>query len=78
MGNAKMQPEQLKLGQTETNLLEQVTTMERLLKAFQVVKANGGAPGVDGVTVEEFAVNVGEEVQCPAFLIFGQKGIKIC
>jgi RNA-directed DNA polymerase len=36
------------------DLLERVLTPENLRKAWQQVKANHGAPGVDGMTVEDF------------------------
>lgn len=35
----------------ETGLMEEVVQRENLLKALKRVKANGGAPGVDGMTV---------------------------
>ena len=37
-----------------TQLLEDVLTSENLRRAWKRVKANKGAPGIDGVTVEEF------------------------
>jgi RNA-directed DNA polymerase len=36
------------------DLMEQVLRSENLRKAWQQVKANHGAPGVDGVTIEDF------------------------
>jgi RNA-directed DNA polymerase len=36
------------------DLLERVLTPENLRKAWHQVKANHGAPGVDGMTIEEF------------------------
>ena len=35
-------------------MMEQVLATENLRKAWQRVKANAGAPGIDGMTVEEF------------------------
>jgi RNA-directed DNA polymerase len=35
-------------------MMEQVLARENLLKAWQRVKSNKGAPGTDGMTVEEF------------------------
>ena len=35
-------------------MLEQILLRANLLKAWQRVKANGGAAGIDGVTIEEF------------------------
>lgn len=42
-------------GEKETNMeiLEQILTKENLNKAYKKVKANKGAPGVDGVSVDE-------------------------
>lgn len=37
----------------ETQLIEEVVHRENLLKALKRVKANGGAPGVDGMTVQQ-------------------------
>ena len=35
-------------------MMEQVLARENLLAAWRRVKANAGAPGIDGMTVEEF------------------------
>lgn len=40
-------------GATETALLEQVLERENLLQALKRVKANRGAPGIDGMTVKQ-------------------------
>jgi len=37
------------------NLMEEVLERDNMTKAYSRVKANGGAPGVDGMTVEGFA-----------------------
>lgn len=37
----------------KTQLIEEVVQRENLLKALKRVKANGGAPGVDGMTVQQ-------------------------
>jgi RNA-directed DNA polymerase len=37
----------------ETQLMEEVVHRENLLKALKRVKSNGGAPGVDGMTVQQ-------------------------
>lgn len=36
------------------HLLEQILSYENVKQAWKRVKANDGAPGIDGVTVEEF------------------------
>ena len=36
------------------DLMERVLAPENLRKAWQQVKANHGAPGVDGMTIEDF------------------------
>jgi RNA-directed DNA polymerase len=38
------------------DLLERVLTPENLRKAWHQVKANHGAPGVDGMTIEDFPI----------------------
>jgi RNA-directed DNA polymerase len=38
------------------DLMERILTSENLRKAWRQVKANPGAPGVDGMTVEDFPV----------------------
>ena len=35
-------------------MMEQILARENLLEAWRRVKANAGAPGIDGMTVEEF------------------------
>jgi RNA-directed DNA polymerase len=54
--------EQLTLNLNREKLFEEITSSEQLLRAFKAVKANRGAPGVDGQSVEEFAANLQEEV----------------
>jgi group II intron reverse transcriptase/maturase len=46
----------------ERSLFEQLCERRNLRAGFQAVKRNGGAPGIDGVTVEEFAHNLDEEL----------------
>jgi RNA-directed DNA polymerase len=38
----------------DENLLERILSRENLYEAFRRVKSNKGAPGVDGITVQEF------------------------
>jgi RNA-directed DNA polymerase len=37
-----------------SDLLEQILSQDNLKRAWQQVKANGGAPGIDGITIEQF------------------------
>lgn len=46
----------------QLNLFERICSTEELLKAFKAVRRNGGAPGVDGVTIEEFESRLSEEL----------------
>ncbi len=39
--------------QDSADLLERILSRENLNKAYKRVKANKGAPGIDGMTVEE-------------------------
>jgi hypothetical protein len=50
--------EQLKLEIESRSLFEQITNPEELTRAYKAVKANKGAPGVDGITVEAFGENL--------------------
>ncbi len=43
-----------KHGGAQTRLLEQVLSRDNMLKAWKRVKANKGAPGMDGMSIEEF------------------------
>lgn len=54
--------EQLKLEIESRSLFEQITNPEELTRAYKAVKANKGAPGVDGITVEAFGENLKEEI----------------
>jgi RNA-directed DNA polymerase len=54
--------EQLKLEIESRSLFEQIINPEELTRAYKAVKANKGAPGVDGITVEAFGENLQEEI----------------
>lgn len=42
------------LGEPTENLMEQIVDMQNVEKAWRKVKANKGAPGPDGITLDEF------------------------
>lgn len=54
--------EQLTLNMTRRSLFEEIVSREQLENAYRQVKTNKGAPGIDGVTVEEFRDNLQEEL----------------
>jgi len=43
--------------------LEEICETSNLINAFKLVKKNKGAPGVDGITIEEFETNLLENIQ---------------
>ena len=47
----------------EKALLEQICDYTNLYKAFKSVKRNKGAPGIDGITIEEFKTNLSQELK---------------
>lgn len=49
-----MEMKQLNLDQIDTSLFEEVLSVKQLATAYKAVRANRGAPGVDGVSVEAF------------------------
>ena len=53
---------QLNLFVDERSLFEKLCDLHNLQAGFKAVKKNGGAPGVDGVTVEEYAGRLDEEL----------------
>jgi len=44
------------------SLFERICSEDQLRDAFRAVKRNKGAPGIDGVTIEEFEENLDEEL----------------
>jgi RNA-directed DNA polymerase len=44
------------------SLIDKVYRLENLERAYQAVKANNGAPGIDGVTVEAYGKDLKEEL----------------
>lgn len=64
----KMQPimkskmRQLDLFVDQRSLFEKLCDEANLYAGFSAVKKNGGAPGIDGVTIEEFKSRVDEEL----------------
>lgn len=58
-GDAKeSEMEQLELFMDRRSLFEKLCAFENLYKGFKAVKGNRGAPGIDGVSVEEFGNNL--------------------
>jgi RNA-directed DNA polymerase len=43
--------------------LEEICEFSNLINAFKLVKRNKGAPGIDGITIEEFEANLFENIQ---------------
>ena len=50
--------EQLNLDLDFGGMFESVTSVSQLRLAFSKVKSNGGAPGVDGVTIDTFEADL--------------------
>lgn len=46
-----------------TRLFEALCTIERLGEGYRRVKKNKGSPGVDGITIEAFGMNLDEELR---------------
>lgn len=44
------------------DLFERICSIRELELAFKAVKRNGGAPGIDGVTIEEFEIRLSQEL----------------
>ena len=45
------------------SLFEKICDISTLKKAFKFVKKNKGAPGIDGITIEEYETNLEEELR---------------
>ena len=56
----------------QPELLEEILEKDNLNRAFKRVKANKGAPGIDGITVEETGAYLREN-----FLRQGGDGVKL-
>ena len=46
----------------QENLFEKICSLSTLQQAFQSVKVNGGAPGIDGITCKEFSERLPQEL----------------
>ncbi len=57
-----MKAHQLEFKFQEGKLLEEICAEGTLRKAFKLVKRNKGAPGIDGITIEDFEQNLSEEL----------------
>jgi retron-type reverse transcriptase len=57
-----MKAHQLEFKFHDGDLLEEICEIHILQKAFKCVKSNKGAPGIDGITVEEFEQNLDTEL----------------
>lgn len=57
-----MKAHQLELKFHEGKLLEDICAEATLRNAFKLVKRNKGAPGIDGITIEDFEQNLFEEL----------------
>lgn len=57
-----MKAHQLEFKFHEGNLLEEICEIDNLRRAFKWVKRNKGAPGIDGVSIEEFEQNLIREL----------------
>tara|TARA_B100000614_G_scaffold255049_1_gene271453 strand:+ start:1137 stop:1565 length:429 start_codon:yes stop_codon:yes gene_type:complete len=58
----KSKTRQLDLFVDERSLFEKLCDLANLGTGFVAVKRNGGSPGVDGVTIEEFGSRIDEEL----------------
>jgi len=49
--------------QFKQGTLEEICEISNLARAFELVKENKGAPGVDGITIKEYEANLLENIQ---------------
>ena len=61
MMRAEGKTEQMCLFTDERSLFEKLCSLEYLKEGFRAVKKNKGAPGIDGVTIEEFGNRLDKE-----------------
>lgn len=54
--------EELNLFNFQENLFEKICSLNHLQQAFKTVKANGGVPGIDGVSCKEFSERLPQEL----------------
>lgn len=54
--------DKLNLEYQTDRLFEQISSVGQLKIAYQAVRANGGAPGIDGISVEAYGDNLEEEL----------------
>lgn len=62
MMRAECKAKQLSLFKDARSLFEKLCTLEYLEEGFRAVKKNKGAPGIDGVTIEEFGNRLDKEL----------------
>jgi group II intron reverse transcriptase/maturase len=48
--------------QFQTDLFKKIYDLDTLIGAFKAVKRNKGAPGIDGITIEKYEENLGENL----------------
>ena len=53
---------QLTVPEDTTRLFERITLLSELKASFDEVRRNKGAPGIDGVSINDFSNNLQEEL----------------
>jgi retron-type reverse transcriptase len=53
---------QVNLFNYQLDLFERICSLQELERGFRAVRKNGGAPGIDGVTTEQFESRLSEEL----------------